>query len=145
MALSVYVRRIHRPLGLLWLLSLALPIVVDTSEIPGPSIPAILFIATILTGGYLLIRPWVRDSTSMSERLNGLTDWSRPRAAIIRKSHRIAGTLFLISLVVGLGITAAFGSESQAIFIPVVVVLLYLAITGLFMFFRPWVNRARSA
>lgn len=144
MALHRYVRRIHRPLAVLWFLSLVLTLVVDTSEIPGPSIPAILFIATVLTGSYLLIRPWVRGSKTVSQRLQGVTEWTRPWSAIIRKSHRIAGGLFLLALAIGLAITAATGSESPLILLPIVVVLFYMTVTGLYMFLRPWVTRART-
>lgn len=138
-----FILRAHRIVGPLWLVSLALGFVVDTSQIPGPSIPGLLFIALLITGGYLSLRPWVRGSATVSERLNRLKQWTWKPSVVIRRTHRIAGGLFLLSLVVGLATTAAGGPE-QLVLIPLVVILLYLALTGLYLFLSPWVNRVRS-
>lgn len=143
MEIPVFIRRTHRIVATLWLVSLALPLLVDTSEIPGPSIPAILFITLLITGGYLLLRPLVRGSATVSGRLNGLKTWTWNPAVVLRRTHRIAGSLFLLSLAVALVITAVGGPENLVL-IPLVAVLIYLAITGLIMFFRPWVNRVRT-
>lgn len=142
--LPAFMRRIHRFLGTLWLLSFALTLVVDTSTLPGPSIPGLSFIALIITGVYLLVRPWVRGPTSVSDRLNGLTNWTWTPSVVIRRTHRIAATLFLLFLALGLSIFAAGGPESPLLLVPIVVFLAYLAITGLYMFFRPWVTRFRT-
>lgn len=139
-----FIRRAHRIVGTLWLLSFGITIFVDTSEIPGPSIPAILFITLTVTGGSLLLGPWVRGPTTVSDRLKGLKNWTRTPRVVVRRTHRIAATLFLLLVAVALGITAAGGSEPQWVLVPIGIVLLYLAITGLYMFFRPWVTRVRS-
>jgi hypothetical protein len=57
--LPVIIRRVHRIVGVLWILSFALTVAVDTSQLPGPSIPGLSFVALVITGGYLLLRPWV--------------------------------------------------------------------------------------
>lgn len=138
-----FILRAHRVIGPLWFVSLALGFVVDTSQIPGPSIPGLLFVALLITGGYLLLRPWVRGTSTVSERLNSLKHWTWKPSVVIRRTHRIAGGLFLLSLVGGLAITVAGGPE-QLVLIPIVVILLYVSITGLYLFFRPWVTRLRS-
>lgn len=138
------VRRAHRVVGTLWLGSLAVTLLFDTTEIPGPSIPALLFITLTVTGSYLLLGPWVRGSATVSARLKRLNSWSRTPRVVIRRTHRIAATLFLLLVVVALAITATGGPEPQLVLIPIGIVLLYLAITGLYMFFRPWVTRVRS-
>lgn len=142
--LPVFMRRVHRIVGVLWILSFALTLVIDTSELPGPSIPALSFIALIVTGTYLLLRPWVRGSTTVSERLKGLKNWTRTPSVVIRRTHRIAAALFLLFLAVGLSVTAAGNPESPLVLLPIVVFLIYLAITGTYMFLRPWVNRFRA-
>lgn len=142
-SLHSIVLRTHRIVGPLWLISLALGFVVDTSQVPGPSIPGLLFLALLVTGGYLILRPWVRGSNTVSERFKRLTQWTWNPSIVIRRTHRLAGTLFLLSLVVGLAATAA-GAPEQFVLIPIVVVLLYLAFTGLYLFFSPWVNRVRA-
>lgn len=144
MEIPVFIRRTHRIVATLWLVSLALPLLVDTSEIPGPSIPAILFITLLITGGYLLLRPLIRGPATLSGRLSGLKTWTWRPWVVLRRTHRIAGTLFLLSLAIALVVTAVGGPEQLAL-IPLVVFLIYLAITGLVMFFRPWVNRVRTA
>lgn len=142
--LPVVVRRVHRIVGLLWILSLAVTFVVDTSEIPGPSIPGLAFIALILTGIYLLLGPWVRGPASVSDRLKGLKSWPRTPSVIVRRTHRIAATLFLLLLVVALSLEATGGSAPELILAPVVVTLAYLGLTGIYMFLGPWVNRFRA-
>lgn len=138
-----FILQTHRIVGPLWLVSLAGGFLIDTSQIPGPSIPGLLFIALLITGGYLSLRPWIRGSRTVSERLSGLTQWTWTPAVVIRRTHRIAGGLFLLSLAVALAVTTAGGPE-QLVLIPLVVVLLYLAITGLYLFFSPWVSRVRA-
>lgn len=142
--LPVFVRRTHRIVGAVWILSFALTLAVDTSEVPGPSIPAVSFIALVITGSYLLLRPWVRGSTTASDRLKGLKNWTRTPSVVVRRTHRIGATLFLLSLVLVLAIQAAGGPQSPLFLIPIVVFLVYLAITGTYMFLRPWVNRFRA-
>lgn len=147
-ALPVFVRRFHRIVAMLWILSFALSLAVDAAggEIPGPSIPALTFVALVLTGSYLLLRPWVRGSTTVSDRLNGLTSWSRTPSVVVRRTHRIVATLFLLALVLALGISVlgVGDPESPLVIVPIVAFLAYLAITGLSMFLRPWVNRVRA-
>lgn len=140
-SLHAFILQTHRVVATLWLVSLALGFLVDTSQIPGPSIPALLFIALLLTGGYLLLRPWIRGSSTAAERLKGLSNWTRNPSVVLRRTHRIASGLFLLTLAVALGITVATGSDPELVLIPLVIVLFYLALTGLYMFFRPWVNR----
>lgn len=142
--LPVVVRRAHRIVGILWILSFALTFVVDLSALPGPSIPGLSFIALIITGTYLLLRPLVRGPTTVSDRLKGLKHWTRRPSVVIRRTHRIVATLFLLFLVLALSLEAAGGLESQLVLGPIVVILLYLGITGLYMFLRPWVNRVRA-
>lgn len=142
--LPVFVRRVHRIVAILWILSFALSLAVSTEELPGPSIPALSFIALIITGSYLLLRPWIRGSTTVSDRLKGLKNWTRTPAVVVRRTHRIASALFLLFLALGLSIVAAGGPESPLFLIPIVVLLVYLAITGSYMFLRPWVNRFRA-
>lgn len=142
--LPVFMRRIHRILGAVWLLSFALTLVVDTSELPGPSIPGLSFVALVITGGYLLFRPWVRGSTTVSDRLKALKNWTWTPSVVVRRTHRIAAALFLLFLALGLSILGTGGPESPLLLVPIVVFLVYLAITGLYMFFRPWVSRFRA-
>lgn len=144
--MAVYIRRFHRIVGAVWILSLALALAVDAAgtELPGPSIPGLSFIALVLTGSYLLFRPWVRGSTTVADRLKGLTTWTRTPAVVIRRTHRIAAGLFLLFLAIALLIAAAGGPESPVFLIRVVALLLYLALTGTYMFLRPWVNRVRT-
>lgn len=73
-ALPVYLRRGHRILAILWLLSLvrSLATPAASEELPGPSLPALFFITTIITGSYLLVRPWIRGTSTVSERVNRL-------------------------------------------------------------------------
>lgn len=144
--LPVLIRRLHRIVGPLWLLSLGLTVAVDAAglELPGPSIPGISFIALVLTGSYLLLRPWVRGPSTVSDRLKGLKRWTRTPSVVIRRTHRIAAALFLLLLAVGLSIEAAGGPESPLVIVPVVVFLIYLAITGTYMFLRPWGRRFRA-
>lgn len=143
--LPLFIRRVHRIVAILWILSFAVSLVVDTEQLPSPSIPAITFILLILTGIYLLLRPWVRGSATVSERLNGLRTWSRKPTVIVRRTHRIAAGLFLGFLVLALASDATGGSLTELLLIPIVVLLLYLAITGLSMFLRPWINRFRAS
>ena len=145
MALPGYIRRGHRIIALLWVLSFILTLVVPAvSELPGPSLPALLFIATIISGSYLLVRPWIRGSTTASDQLAGLRTGTRRAPVVIRRTHRIAATLLLLFLALVLAMQAAGGPASSLLLIPVVVFLLYLALSGLFMFLRPWVSRFQA-
>ncbi len=139
-------RRVHRVLGTVWLLSLALTLAVPSASerIPGPSIPGLSFVALVFTGTYLLLRPWVRGPTTASDRLAGLRHWTWTPSVVVRRTHRIASALFLVLLVVALAITAVSGSEPRLVLVPVVALLLYLAVTGTYMFLGPWVTRLRA-
>lgn len=144
--LPVFVRRVHRIVGALWVLSFALTFAVSSTggELPGPSLPALSIITLVITGSYLLLRPWVRGSTTVSDRLKSLKHWSRTPSVVVRRTHRIASALWLLFLAVGLSINAAGGPESPLVIIPVVVFLVYLTLTGIYMLLRPWVDRFRA-
>lgn len=146
MTLSVYIRRGHRIIATLWLLSLAVTIAVPAAaeEIPGPSLPGLFFIATIVTGVYLLARPWVRGPTTVSDRLTRLKQWDLPLPGIIRRIHRIVATLVLLLLALGLSLELAGGAASELVIIPIVVFLVVLVLTGGYMFVKPWVTRVRA-
>lgn len=63
MALPVYVRRAHRIIATLWLLSVALVLVVlatGAEESIVINLPVVLILALAVTGFYLLARPWVQ-------------------------------------------------------------------------------------
>lgn len=138
------IRRVHRIVAALWLLSFALSLVVSLGELPGPSIPGLSFIAVIITGSYLLLRPWVRGASTVSDRLKRLKNWNVTRPVFIRRTHRIVAALCLLFLVLALSIAAAGGPESPVVIIPIVALLGYLSITGVYMLLRPWVNRFRT-
>lgn len=144
--LPAFVRRTHRFVAALWLLSFAVSLVVSAAgeELPGPSIPALSFIAVVLTGGYLLLRPWVRGPTTASERWQRLRRWDVSRSVFIRRTHRIVAALWLGFLGLALAVELAGGPESQLVLVPIVALLAYLAITGGYMLLEPWVNRFRT-
>ncbi len=63
MALPAFVRRAHRVIATLWLVFFALTlgtqaVGVQSLLVTGPLIALLLVL--ILTGGYLLVRPWLR-------------------------------------------------------------------------------------
>lgn len=140
--LSFFVRRAHRVLAALWILSF----IVTTAgvELPGPSIAGLSFIATILTGSYLLLRPWFRGDRTISGLLQRLRDWDVPLSAAIRRTHRLVAGPLLLFIAMALTIEAMGGSETQLVIIPIVVMLLFLAVTGGYMLLRPWVARVRA-
>lgn len=144
--LPLFVRRVHRIVGALWILSVALTYAVSSTggEVPGPSLPALSLITLIFTGGYLLLRPWVRRTTTVSDRVKRLTEWNVTRSVFVRRTHRIAGALWILFLAVGLSNEAAGGPESPLIIVPVVVLLVYATITGAYMLLGPWVDRFRA-
>lgn len=143
--LPIVVRRVHRIVGALWILSVALSYAVTSAggEVPGPSLPALSLVTLVFTGGYLLLRPWVRRTT-VSDRLKRLTNWDVSRSVFVRRTHRIAATVWLLLLALALSIEAAGGPESPLLIVPVVVFLVYITFTGAYMFLRPWVNRFRD-
>lgn len=146
MTVSMYIRKGHRIIAILWLLFLILTLAVPSAseQLPGPSIPGLLFIATIITGTYLLTSPWVRMDSSISDRLHRLTDWSLTKHAMLVRSHRLVATLFLVLLIAALALEAAGIGLTQEVLLPIVVVLLFNVITGVYMFLRPWVIRFRG-
>jgi hypothetical protein len=146
MTLSAYIRRGHRIIAMLWLLSLILTLAIPAAgeKIPGPSLPALFFIATIVTGIYLLARPWVRGTMTTTERLKRLKQWNLAVPTIIRRIHRIVATLVVLLLVLALSLAAAGGAASELVIIPIVVLLIFLVLTGSYMFVRPWVTRVRA-
>lgn len=146
MTISRYIRKGHSVIAMLWLLSLVLTLAVPAAseQLPGPSIPGLLFVATVITGIYLLAGPWIRGNSTVPARLRRLKDWNIPRPAILRRTHRIIASLFLLLLIVGLSLEAVDGVQSQVVVLPIVVLLFLLVITGGYMFFRPWVARFRA-
>lgn len=113
-------------------------------QLPGPSIPGLSFIALIITGSYLLIRPWVRGNSTVSARWKRLKDWDVTRPVLIRRTHRILSTLCLILIGITLALSTVGLSESPFVIVPIVGLLLVLVITGGYMFFRPWADRIRT-
>jgi membrane protein implicated in regulation of membrane protease activity len=146
MTLPWYIRRGHRIFAMLWLLSLVVTLVVPAAseEVPGSSLVALFFIATVATGSYLLVRPWIRRTGTISGRLKRLKQWDMPLPAIVRRIHRLVATLWLGLLALALSLEAAGGPGSQLVILTVVVFLLFLVLTGGYMFLRPWVNRIRA-
>lgn len=144
--LPVFVRRVHRIVGAMWVLSLALAYAVSTTggEVPGPSLPGLSIITLVITGGYLLLRPWVRGPITVWDRLKGLKHWNWTTSFVIRRTHRIASALWLLFLAIGLLTGAEGGPEESPIIIPIVVFIVYLTVTGIYMLLRPWVNRFRA-
>lgn len=130
----------------IWILSFVISLVVSSTggELPGPSIPALSFIATIITGSYLLLRPWIRGGSTISDRLNHLKNWDMARPAAIRRIHRIVAVPLLLFIIIAVSIAAIGGPESQLVIIPIVVLLLFLSITGLYMLLTPWASRLRA-
>lgn len=63
MALSVYMRQIHRIIAPLWLLAIVLAIAVPAlGGGAGPvltNLAVVLLIPLVITGSYLLVKPWV--------------------------------------------------------------------------------------
>lgn len=141
--LPALLRRLHRIVATVWVLSLAVTLAVPAAgeQLPGPSIPAISFIALIITGSYLLIRPWVRGNSTASARWKRLKDRDVTRPILIRRTHRILSTLCLIFIGIALALSTVGLGESPFVIVPIVGLLLVLVITGGYMFFRPWVNR----
>lgn len=144
--LPAFIRRVHRIVAAVWVLSLAVTLAVPAAseQLPGPSIPGLSFIALIITGSYLLIRPWVRGSRPVSARWGRLKDWDVTRAVLIRRVHRILSTLCLIFIGIALALSTVGLSETPFVLVPIVGLLLALVITGGYMFFRPWINRFRG-
>jgi hypothetical protein len=145
--LPVFMRRTHRIVAAIWLLSLALGLAAPNvaEKLPGPSVPGLSFIALVLTGAYLLIRPWVRSDRPVSNRWKRLKKWDVSRPVMIRRIHRILGTLLLISIGIGLALTAVGAGDSPLVIGPIVALLLVAVLTGGYMFFRPWVHRVRAS
>lgn len=144
--LPVFIRRIHRIVGALWILSLALTFAVSSTggDLPGPSLPGLSIVTLIVTGSYLLLRPWVRGPTTVSDRLHGLKNWNWTPSFVVRRTHRIASALWLVFLAIGLSTGAEGGPDESPIIIPIVILIVYLTLTGLYMLLRPWVNRFRA-
>lgn len=140
--LPAFIRRVHRIVAVLWLLTF----VVATAgvELPGPSLAGLSFIAVIITGSYLLLRPWVRGESTASDRWKRLKNWDVTRPVFVRRTHRVVATLLLFLIVLALSIQAAGGPEPQLIIVPIAALLLYLAVTGVYMILGPWVNRFRA-
>lgn len=139
--LHVFIRQTHRVVGALWLLSVPLYAVSDVGgALPGPSLPLLSLVGLILTGGYLLLRPWVRGAATASDRLKRLKERNVTLPVFVRRTHRIVAALWVVLLAVGL----AFEPESPLVVVPFVVSLLYISITGGYMLLRPWVNRIRT-
>lgn len=146
MAIPVYIRRAHRIVAALWLLSVSLTFVVSSAggEIPGPSLPALSLIGLVITGGYLHLRPWVRGTGTIAGRMSRLKNWNVGLPVFVRRAHRIVGILWVLFLALGLSIDAAGVPVSPLIIVPVVGLLILLSITGGYMLLRPWVRRARA-
>jgi hypothetical protein len=144
--LPVFIRRTHRIVAAIWVVSLAFGLAAPNlaEQLPGPSIAGLSFIALVLTGAYLLIRPWVRSDHTVSDRWNRLKEWDVTRPVMIRRIHRILGTLLLIFIGIALALTAVGAGESPFVLVPIVGLLLVALITGGYMFFQPWVRRARA-
>lgn len=145
--LPPFVRRLHRIVGAVWVLSLAVTLAVPAAadQLPGPSIPGLSFIALLITGSYLLIRPWIRGNSTAADRWGRLKNWDVSRSVLIRRVHRVISTILLVFIGIALGMTAVGAGESPLVLMPIVGLLLVLIITGGYMFFRPWVNRIRSS
>jgi hypothetical protein len=144
--LPVLIRRVHRIVAAVWVLSFAVTLAVPAAgELPGPSIPGLSFITLIITGSYLLIRPWVRGNSTVSDRWKRLKQWDVTRPVIIRRIHRVLATLLLIFIGIALALEAVGVSESPFVIVPIVGLLLVAVITGGYMFFRPWVHRVRAS
>lgn len=62
----------------------------------------------------------------------------------VRKAHRILATLWLVFAVVALAVTATGTEVPTAVGTTVGILLLVLAISGLYMLVRPWVQRFRA-
>lgn len=144
--LPALVRRVHRIVAAVWVLSLAVTLAVPAAagQLPGPSIPGLSFIALLITGAYLLVRPWVRGSSNVSARWKRLKDWDVTRPVLIRRVHRILSTLCLMFIGIALALSTIGLSESPFVLVPIVGLLLVLVITGGYMFFRPWIDRFRA-
>lgn len=140
--LPIFIRRTHRIVAALWILSLI--VTAAGAELPGPSIPGLSFIATILTGSYLLLRPWIRGGSTVSDRLRRLKEWDMTRSAAIRRTHRMVAAPLLLFIALALTIEATGGSETPLVIVPIVGMLLFLSVTGGYMLLRPWVARLRA-
>lgn len=144
--LPVFVRRTHRVVAVLWIISFIVSGVASAAnvELPGPSIPAIAIVAAILSGSYLQVRPWIHGSRTVSERLHHLTEWDMPLPAAIRRIHRIVSALWVLLIFVAISFEVAGSTPPQALIIPVALLLLFVSVTGLYMLLRPWVQRFRG-
>lgn len=63
MSLPGYIRRAHRIISALWLLSFALALIATAAGVSSPVVTApalVLLIILIFTGSYMLARPWVQ-------------------------------------------------------------------------------------
>lgn len=139
-------RRTHRIVGALWILSLALTYAVSAAgaELPGPSIPGLSFIALIITGTYLLLRPWVRNDSTVSARWKRLTKWNVTLPVLVRRTHRIFATMCLLFIGIAISLEVVGGTQSSLVILAIVSFLVVLVITGVSMFLSPWVNRFRA-
>lgn len=63
MALPASVRRAHRMIAAVWLLSVAVALAVSAAGVGVPPVvnitPAVLLVVLVVSGSYLLVRPWV--------------------------------------------------------------------------------------
>jgi hypothetical protein len=63
---------------------------------------------------------------------------------MIRPLPRILRTLSLIFIAIAPPLTSVCASASPFVLVPIVGLLLVALITGGYMFFKPWVRRARA-
>lgn len=63
--------------------------------------------------------------------------------ALMRQSHRIIATIWLVFLGLTLALQA-FGVQSLLVTVPLVVTLIVLIMTGSYLLLRPWVRRFRA-
>lgn len=148
MVLPAYVRQAHRIIATIWLLLFILALTFDVvggPESPLISIPLVVsLVLLVLSGGYMLLRPWVRGGATVSDRWGRLTQWNVPRQVFIRRSHRAISSVWVLLLGVGLALEAVGGPDPTAVIIAVVVLLILLILSGGYLLIRPWVLRFRA-
>lgn len=84
----------------------------------------------------------------MVSNISDSWEWVKDRnvslPVFIRRAHRIIATLWLLFIAIALSLEAVGGPESPLVSMPIGVLLLVLALSGMYLLVRPWVQRFRA-